>query len=98
MICILKRRRHSLPERTILPMRGQHTEDTEKVTYSKIAGKCVLTIPHLGKIILMLDSKIIVLVIILIILILSFYKIQKYEKMENRREKKKIEENKKGKN
>ena len=77
---------------------NNNTEDTEKVTYSKIAGKCVLTISHLGKIILMLDSKIIVLVIILIILILSFYKIQKYEKMENRREKKKIEENKKGKN
>lgn len=77
---------------------NNNTEDTEKITYAKIEGKCVLTIPHLGKIILALDNKIIVLIIILIILILSFYKIQKYEKIENRREKKKIEESKKRKN
>ena len=74
---------------------NNNIEDTEKITYSKIEGKCVLTIPYLGKTILALDNKIIVLLIILIILILSFYKIQRYEKIENRREKKKIEESKK---
>ena len=77
---------------------NNNIEDTEKITYSKIEGKCVLTIPYLGKTILALDNKIIVLIIILIILILSFYKIQRYEKIENRREKKKIEESKKWKN
>lgn len=73
---------------------NNNIEDTEKITYSKIQGKCVLTIPYLGKAILVLDNKIIILIIILILLILCFYRIQKQEKIENRREKKRIEERK----
>lgn len=74
---------------------NNNTEDIEKVEFSKIEGKNVLTIPHLGKVILVLDNKIVFLVVILIILVLAFYKICKYEKLEIRREKKKIEEDKK---
>lgn len=75
---------------------NNNTEDIEKIEYSNIEGKCILTIPRLGKLILIIDNKIIILIIILILLILSFYRIHKYEKLENRREKKKIGENKKG--
>ena len=68
--------------------------DSENIKYSAIIGKCILTIPYLGKIILVLENKLIILIIILIILIVFFFKIQKQEKLENRREKKKIEEEK----
>lgn len=74
---------------------NNNTEDVEKIPYSNIKGKCVLTIPKLGKIMLVIDNKIIILILILILLILGFYKIHKYEKMENRREKKKIEDGRK---
>ena len=77
---------------------NNNTEDIETITYSNIKGKYVLTIPSLGIIISILENRIILLIIILILLILCFYKIQKQEKLENRREKKKIEEDKKGKN
>ena len=73
---------------------NNNTEDTERVTFSNIKGKNVLTIPCLGKIIMMIDNKLIFLVIILIILILVFLKIQRQEKIENRREKKRIENEK----
>ena len=73
---------------------NNNIEDSENIKYSAIIGKCVLTIPYLGKIILVLENKLIVLIIILIILILCFLKIQKQEKLENRREKKRIEEEK----
>lgn len=73
---------------------NNNIEDSNQVEYSQILGKEVLTIPYLGKIISLLDSKIIILVVILILLILCFLNIQKQEKLENRREKKKIEERK----
>lgn len=76
---------------------NNNTEDTIKVEHEDILGKEILTIPQLGKVMQLLDSKIILLIIILIILIWAFIRIQKKEKLENRREKKKIEENKKNK-
>ena len=76
---------------------NNNTEDTLKIKYEDIIGKEILTIPQLGKAMQLLDSKIILLIIILIILIWAFIRIQKKEKLENRREKKKIEENKKNK-
>lgn len=72
-------------------------EDLEKVEYSEIKGKAVLTIPKLGKLIQFLNNKIVFLVIILIILLLYFWKIHIHEKKEIRREKKKIEEEKRNK-
>ncbi len=77
---------------------NNNTEDTFKIRYNDIIGEEILTIPRLGKTVQILDSKIIILIIILIILIFILVKIQKNEKIENRREKKKIEENKKNKN
>ncbi len=73
---------------------NNNIEDSENIKYSAIIGKCVLTIPYLGNIISVLENKLIILIIILIILILCFLKIQKQEKLENRREKKRIEEEK----
>lgn len=73
---------------------NNNIEDIEKVTYSNIEGKKVVVIPYLGKIIMMIDNKIIFLIIVLIILIICFLKMQKQDKIENRREKKKIEEEK----
>ncbi len=77
---------------------NNNTEDTTKIKYEDILGEEIVIIPYLGKIIKILDNRIILLIIILTILILAFFKIQKKEKLENRREKKKIEENKKNKN
>lgn len=77
---------------------NNNTEDTTKIKYEDILGEEIAIISYLGKIIKILDNRIILLIIILIILILAFFKIQKKEKLENRREKKKIEENKKNKN
>ena len=74
---------------------NNNLEDIEKVTYEDIKGKNVIIIPYLGKIINMLENKIIFLIILLIILMLCFNKIQKQEKIESRREKKKIEDEKK---
>ena len=76
---------------------NNNTEDTIKVEHEDILGKEILTIPQLGKVMQLLNNKIILLIIILIILIWAFIRIQKIEKLENRREKKKIEENKKNK-
>ena len=76
---------------------NNNTEDTIKVEHEYILGKEILTIPQLGKVMQLLNNKIILLIIILIILIWAFIRIQKKEKLENRREKKKIEENKKNK-
>ena len=73
---------------------NNNIEDSENIKFSAIIGKCILTIPYLGNIISVLENKLIILIIILIILILFFLKIQKQEKLENRREKKKIEEEK----
>ncbi len=73
---------------------NNNTEDVEKVSFSNVIGKSVLTIPYLGKAIMMVDNKLIILIIILVTLILVFLKIQRREKIENRREKKKIEDEK----
>ncbi len=74
---------------------NNNTEDTFKVKYDDVIGKMVITIPYLGKIISILDNKIIILILLLVILIIIFIKIEKNEKLENRREKKKIEKNEK---
>lgn len=73
---------------------NNNIEDIEKVLYSNIEGKKVLIIPYLGKIIKIIDNKLIVLIVVLILLILCFNNIQEKEKLENRREKKRIEEEK----
>lgn len=74
---------------------NNNTEDTFKVKYDDVIGKMVITIPYLGKIISILDNKIIILILLLVILMIIFIKIEKNEKLENRREKKKIEKNEK---
>ena len=93
---ILKIEKSDINEEFIYVTKGDNNnvEDTENINYSQIQGKSILTIPYLGKIILILDNKIIILIVILIFLILCFMKIQKQEKMESRREKKKIEQDK----
>lgn len=73
---------------------NNNVEDSEKVKFSEIKGKQIITIPYLGKIINALENKVIFLVIVLIILILYFLRIKQIEKKENRREKEKIEEEK----
>lgn len=74
---------------------NNNIEDSSKITYQEIKGKEIIAIPYLGKIINILQNKIVFWIILLIILIMCFYKIQKQEKSENRREKKKIEDAKK---
>lgn len=73
---------------------NNNIEDTFKITYENIEGKHILTIPYLGKIVQVLDNKIVFLIITLIILIFMFITILNQEKRENRREKKKIEDKK----
>lgn len=73
-------------------------EDTEKVGYDDIKGKNILRIPKLGKIIMFLQNQIVFLLLILMILILCFWKLQLQEKKEIRREKKRIEEERRNKN
>ena len=77
---------------------NNNLEDKEKIDYSVIEGKNILVIPKLGYVINILENQIVFLFIVLIILILIFYKIKKQEKMENRREKKKIEQERRNKN
>lgn len=77
---------------------NNNLEDSAKITYQEIKGKKIITIPYLGKIMNILENKIVFLIILLIILIICFYKIQKQEKSEIRREKKKIEDEKKQQN
>lgn len=74
---------------------NNNIEDSSKITYQEIKGKEIIAIPYLGKIINILQNKIVFWIILLIILIMCFYKIQKQEKSEIRREKKKIEDAKK---
>lgn len=73
---------------------NNNIEDTFKITYENIEGKHILTIPYLGKIVQILDNKIVFLIITLIVLIFMLIRIQNQEKRENRREKKKIEDRK----
>ena len=77
---------------------NNNIEDSFKITYDNIAGKHILTIPKLGKIVKVLENQIIFLIILLIILIYMFFRIQNQEKKEIRREKKKSEENRKREN
>ena len=77
---------------------NNNLEDNEKIEYSDIKGKNVLTIPKLGYIINALENQIVFLFIVLFILILLFFNIKKEEKREYRREKKKIEQEKRNKN
>lgn len=74
---------------------NNNIEDTFRVAYDDIEGKHILTIPYLGRIIKMLDNKIILLIITLIILIYIFVKIQNKEKIENREKRKELKSAKK---
>lgn len=73
---------------------NNNLEDEKKIRYFQIKGKVILTIPYLGKIIDILNNKIIFLIIVLIILILLFFKIGMEEKKEIRRNKKREEDQK----
>ena len=77
---------------------NNNIEDTFKITYENIKGKYVLTIPYLGKVVQLLENKLLFLIILLIILIFIFVQLQNQEKMDNRREKKKIEDKKREQN
>lgn len=77
---------------------NNNLEDHEKIDYSIIEGKNILTIPKLGYVVNILENQIVFLFIVLVLLILIFFKIRKQEKMENRREKKKIEQERRNKN
>ena len=77
---------------------NNNLEDHEKIDYSIIEGKNILTIPKLGYVVSILENQIVFLFIVLMLLILIFFKIRKQEKMENRREKKKIEQERRNKN
>ena len=76
---------------------NNNLEDDEKVEYSQIEGKNVLTIPKLGYIINALENQVVFLFIVLILLVLLFLRIRKEEKKEHRREKRKIEQEKRNK-
>ena len=76
---------------------NNNLEDDEKVEYSQIEGKNVLTIPKLGYIINALENKVLFLFIVLVLLILLLLRIRKEEKKEHRREKRKIEQEKRNK-
>ena len=73
---------------------NNNVEDKDKIKYSEIEGKSVMTIPKIGKFIGVMENQIIILVLILVVLILLFMKIKRDEKKDNRREKKKIESGK----
>lgn len=73
---------------------NNNIEDTFKIAYENIEGKHILTIPQLGKIVQVLDNKMVFLIITLIVLIFMLITIQNQEKRENRREKKEIEDRK----
>ena len=77
---------------------NNNIEDTFKITYENIKGKHVLTIPYLGKVVQLLENKLLFLIILLIILIFIFAYLQNQEKKDNRREKKKIENQKREQN
>lgn len=74
---------------------NNNIDDIERIKNKDIEGKYILTIPYLGKIIMILENKIIFLILVLIILILYFYNIKLQEKKEIRREKKRLNEKKK---
>lgn len=69
---------------------NNNVEDTEEISYDKIEGKVVLTIPNLGKVITTFGNQFLGLAILLIILVICLYMISKREKIESRRNKKKI--------
>lgn len=73
---------------------NNNIEDTFKITYENIKGKHVITIPYLGKVVQVLENKLLFLIILLIILIFMFAQLQNQEKRDNRREKKKNEDKK----
>ena len=73
---------------------NNNVEDIERVKFTEINGKEIITIPYLGNIIKILENEVVFLIVVLVILILYFIKIQQIEKKENRREKRKLEEEK----
>ena len=68
---------------------NNNIEDIERILYNDIEGKYIIKIPLLGKILLILENKIVFLILVLIVLILYFYNIKIQERREIRREKKK---------
>lgn len=77
---------------------NNNIEDTFKIAYENIEGKHILTIPYLGRVVQILENKLVFLIILLVILIFLFIQLQNQEKKDNRREKKKIEDKKREKN
>lgn len=73
---------------------NNNIEDSFTINYDNIEGKHILTIPYLGRIVEILDNKIVFLIITLIILMFIFITIQKQERKDERKEKKKIEDEK----
>lgn len=73
---------------------NNNIEDSFTINYENIEGKHVLTIPYLGKVVEILDNKIVFLIITLIVLMFIFLTIQKQEKKDERKEKKRIEDEK----
>lgn len=73
---------------------NNNIEDSFTINYDNIEGKHILTIPYLGKVVEILDNKIVFLIITLIILMFIFITIQKQERKDERKEKKKIEDEK----
>lgn len=71
---------------------NNNLEDEQTICSEDIKGKLTIVIPYLGRIINILENKIVFLIMMLMVLILCLYKINTQEKKENRREKKKIEE------
>ena len=73
---------------------NNNIEDENIVKYFQIKGKVILTIPYLGKVMDILNNKIIFLIVVLIILILLFFKLGMEEKKQIRIKKKHEEDQK----
>lgn len=71
---------------------NNNVPDSKTVAYEEIQGVHVITIPFLGNLISIAANSIFVILILIIIALLYLYKLDKDEKSENRREKKKIED------
>lgn len=74
---------------------NNNTQDEKLVYIPEIKGKCVMTIPFLGKVIGLLNNQLVFLIVVLVILIIVFFKLGIEEKKEIRRNKK-SEADKKG--
>ena len=64
-----------------------NTPDTELVKYENIEGKYVLSIPYLGKIVFLLQNKILIIVIVILLYLMYMHNLKLQTKKEIRREK-----------